>query len=187
MAAAAAVDIAGGGTGFAPNFAHAALILQNSSHVYGRKVEYLHGLVYKALNEFFRTSNSSGPRGGGAPAARRKVTDPDVEDFYDFDPHEDFLLLDDVIPEDPTLERINLAGGDDDDADEVDGGRYGGGKSPHGDSVIHDRSYTSQRTRLSLGGLSTTGRSRLDRASLGGGGVGAALRRRNSNGLCWRP
>ena len=29
-----------------PNFAQAALLLQNSTNVYGRKVEYLHALVY---------------------------------------------------------------------------------------------------------------------------------------------
>ena len=37
-----------------PNFAHAALILQNSSNVYSRKVEYLYSLVYKALEDFAR-------------------------------------------------------------------------------------------------------------------------------------
>ena len=33
----------------ATNFTNAAILLQNSSSVYSRKVEYLHTLVYQAL------------------------------------------------------------------------------------------------------------------------------------------
>ena len=84
-----------------PNFAHAALILQNSSSVYTRKVDYLHSLVYKALYEFCKTTSTSKEQ-------RRKTNDPDIDDFYDFDPHMNFLLLDDVVPEDLTNTKINL-------------------------------------------------------------------------------
>mmetsp|Transcript_22633 Transcript_22633/g.34454 ORF Transcript_22633/g.34454 Transcript_22633/m.34454 type:complete len:678 (+) Transcript_22633:112-2145(+) len=133
-----------------PNFAHAALILQNSSNVYSRKVEYLHSLVYKALYEFFRSTN-----GKETSSSRRKSTDAAIEEFYDFDPHNDFLLLDDVVPEDFTSKKINLK--DDDDEE---------GKSLPG-STPNQSMMTLNRTRLSLGGLSVT---RAERTSLGGGG-----------------
>lgn len=124
-----------------PNFAHAALILQNSSHVYSRKVEYLHGLVYKALYEFFQTST--------AKESRRKSADASIDDFYEFDPNEDFLLLDDVVPEDFTNTKINLK---DDELETIDSA-----------STPVNQSFT--RTRVSLGGLSV---SRAERSSLGG-------------------
>lgn len=128
-----------------PNFAHAAIILQNSSNVYSRKVEYLHGLVYKALYEFFKSTSAN------AKEARRKSADASIDDFYDFDPNEDFLLLDDVVPEDFTNTKINLKE-DDDDRDAL---------SSSGTPI--NQSLT--RTRLSLGGLSVT---RAERSSLGG-------------------
>jgi Condensin II complex subunit CAP-H2 or CNDH2, N-terminal/Condensin II complex subunit CAP-H2 or CNDH2, C-term len=134
-----------GSPGDIPNFAQAAIILQNSSHVYSRKVEYLHGLVYKALYEFFKSTS------GVSKESRGKSADSSIEEFYDFDANEDFLLLDDVIPEDFTNAKINLKE-DDDDIDE-----------PSGSVTPADQSLT--RTRLSLGGLSVT---RADRSSLGG-------------------
>ncbi len=178
IAAAGTADMTDRGveTNPVPNFARAALILQGSSHVYSRKVEYLHGLVYKALNEFFQTavanSQSSGGGGNGAGNARRtRPADPDIADFYDFDLGENFLLLDDVIPEDVSQDKINLREEDDDDEEEEESG--GGRKSsPVGDRSMFSRSYASQRTRLSFGGMSVNDRSRLDRTSLGGGGAG---------------
>ncbi len=124
-----------------PNFAQAALILQNSSHVYSRKVEYLHGLVCKALCEFFQTTT--------AKESRRKAADAAIDDFYEFDPNEDFLLLDDVVPEDFTNTKINLK------EDEEETIALAG--TPANQSLT--------RTRLSLGGLSVT---RVERSSLGG-------------------
>lgn len=142
-----------------PNFAHAALILQNSSHVYSRKVEYLHTLVYKALQDFFQSTASA----NNTNARRRKSADTDVEEFFGFDPHDNFLLLDDVIPEDLTLRKINLKG-EDESADLH--------KESHDDTPStsrRDRTFSSvtsrnNTTRLSLGGLSVT---RLERSTLG--------------------
>eukprot|EP00529_Nitzschia_sp_RCC80_P014674 CAMPEP_0113481588 /NCGR_PEP_ID=MMETSP0014_2-20120614/22486_1 /TAXON_ID=2857 /ORGANISM="Nitzschia sp." /LENGTH=751 /DNA_ID=CAMNT_0000375089 /DNA_START=22 /DNA_END=2277 /DNA_ORIENTATION=- /assembly_acc=CAM_ASM_000159 len=150
-----------------PNFAHAALILQNSSNVYGRKVEYLHSLVYKALEEIFKSAaNNSSSSSGGSSGRRGKSTDADIEEFYDFDPHEDFLLLDDVIPEDMTAskKKINLPSHssmmmkDGSSAGSEDGvRRYSSANTPT------DRSLN--RTRLSLGGMTVT---RLDGSAMGG-------------------
>ena len=150
-----------------PNFAHAALILQNSSNVYGRKVEYLHSLVYKALEEIFKSAASNASSSSGANNGRRgKSTDADIEEFYDFDPHEDFLLLDDVIPEDMTAskKKINLPSHsttmmkDGTSAGSEEGmRRYSSSNTPT------DRSLN--RTRLSLGGITVT---RLDGSAMGG-------------------
>jgi condensin-2 complex subunit H2 len=134
-----------------PNFAHAALILQNSSNVYSRKVEYLHSLVYKALYEFFKSTS-----GSNSKEARRKSTDAAIDEFHDFDPHEDFLLLDDMIPEDMTIHKINLKEDDDDQP------------------LCTTPNQSLTRTRLSLGGLSVT---RAERSSLGGGFASSSQQR----------
>jgi hypothetical protein len=153
-----------------PNFAHAALILQNSSSVYGRKVEYLHGLVYKALNEFFKSTSSTNNK-----ESRRKSTDAAIEEFYGFDPHMDFLLLDDVVPEDMTNQKskINLKEEDDDDLDldhQEQQQQLGGCSPPNNQSM-------QNRTRLSLGGLSVT---RVERSSttIGVGGIASSAQQR---------
>ena len=70
-----------------PNFAHAALILQNSSNVYSRKVEYLYSLVYKALYEFFNASktalsSSNNKNGNNGNNRKSKTVDADVNDFF---------------------------------------------------------------------------------------------------------
>lgn len=126
-----------------PNFAQAALILHNSSHVYSRKVEYLHGLVYKALYDFFKVHSSN------AKESKRKSGDASIDEFYDFDPHENFLLLDDVVPEDWNRQRINLK--EEDDAEN----RLTTSSTPMNHSIT--------RSRLSLGGLSVT---RVDSSNL---------------------
>ena len=70
-------------------------------------------------------------------------TDLDIEEFFDFDPHVDFLLLDDVVPEDFDNHKINLK--EDDDEGLLASGIEG---------TTPSQSLT--RTRLSLGGLSVT-------------------------------
>lgn len=131
-----------------PNFAHAALILQNSSSVYMRKVDYLHNLVYKALHEFCQNNALN-----AKDSSRRKSTDSDIDEFLNFDPHVEFLLLDDVVPEDTTNKQINLRCDD----DEI----VGTSSSTPNQSGVSARN----RTRLSLGGLSVT---RLERSLTGG-------------------
>eukprot|EP00977_Amphora_coffeiformis_P025044 scaffold18052_cov175-Amphora_coffeaeformis.AAC.8 len=88
-----------------PNFAQAALLLHNSSHVYSRKVEYLYSLVFQALDSLSAV-NSSQKR-----ASKGRASDPELEDFREFDPHQEFLLLDDVLPTDKSEDcrHINLA------------------------------------------------------------------------------
>jgi condensin-2 complex subunit H2 len=86
------------------NFAQAALVVQNSSHIYGRKVEFLYSLTYKTLEELSAQ--------GANPAAKRKsAEDPDIDEFFNYDPHQEFLLLNDVLPTDESPEgrKINLA------------------------------------------------------------------------------
>ena len=90
------------------NFAKAALVLHNSSHVYGRKVEYLHNLVLSALENMSKTAFQNHEK---KRKDRRGNNDEEVEEFWDFDPHQDFLLLDDALPLDRTADcrHINLA------------------------------------------------------------------------------
>ncbi|KAG7360367.1 condensin II complex subunit CAP-H2 or CNDH2 [Nitzschia inconspicua] len=144
-----------------PNFAHAALILQNSSHVYSRKVEYLHSLVYKALQEFFQSTAAA----KNSNSNRRNMADSDIEDFFEFDPHENFLLLDDVVPEDVTHRKINLK-----DEDETVTFRNGHCETTpftsEREKDVSSGNTKNNTTRLSLGGLSVT---RLERSSFGGG------------------
>lgn len=154
-----------------PNFAHAALILQNSSNVYGRKVEYLHGLVHKALQEIFKSAYSQGNNNNNR---RSKKLDADVEEFYEFDPHEDFLLLDDVIPEDlsESKKKINLPMStilreDGSSRRYSSASMTGGGGGTGGASI--DRSLMHNRSQLSLGAMSVT---RLDRSAAVASGFG---------------
>jgi condensin-2 complex subunit H2 len=88
------------------NFAQAALVLQNSSNIYSRKVEYLHSLVYKALEEF----SLVGLEASSSKKKRNKNVDGEIDDFLNFDPHQEFLPLDDVVPTDQTddCHKINL-------------------------------------------------------------------------------
>jgi condensin-2 complex subunit H2 len=154
-----------------PNFAHAALILQNSSNVYSRKVEYLYSLVYKALDEFFNaskmalSSSSSNKNGGNR---KSKTVDADVDEFFDFDPNEYFMLLDDVVPEDLSLthRKINLKEDIDDDDNGINGiGGIGRDRSSGVSSSGGGANNRNNVTRLSLGGLSVT---RLERSTVGG-------------------
>ena len=126
-----------------PNFAQAALLLQNSSNVYSRKVEYLYGLVYKALDEFFRDNNSNNNNNSNQNN-RRKSADASIDEFQNFDPHTEFLLLDDILPEDHA-NKINLAPDIDDEDGNIDLSQ-----------TPNQSQQSVNKTRLSLGGLSVT-------------------------------
>ena len=69
-----------------PNFSQAALLLQNSTNVYGRKVEYLYALVYAALDDLVASS-------AHAKQQKTKGTDAEIDDFEAFDTEFQFLLL----------------------------------------------------------------------------------------------
>ena len=100
------------------NFTHAALLLQNSSSVYSRKVEYLYRLVYESLDKLIletalQKGNKSKQRGGGkdsngSSSKKRKSRDKDISAFEEFDPEMAFLLLDDVLPIDEDGGKITL-------------------------------------------------------------------------------
>lgn len=81
------------------NFAQAALVLQNSSYVYSRKVEYLYNLVYRALDELVT---------GHQRKLNSNSKSTDIDQFFAFDSNQDFLLLDDVLPTDEEGRNINL-------------------------------------------------------------------------------
>jgi len=154
-----------------PNFAHAALILQNSSNVYSRKVEYLYSLVYKTLDEFFQASKNSSSSSNVKNGRKSKGLDVDVEEFFDFDPNECFLLLDDIVPEDltPMLRKINLK----EDLDDIDAQerRLSMGGPICAPGSASNRSHITNNnnvTRLSLGGLSVTRMERNNSSSYGG-------------------
>lgn len=141
-----------------PNFAQAALLLQNSSNVYGRKVEYLYALVYAALNDLASSSAT-------AKQPKKKGNDTDIDDFDAFDPDVQFLLLDDILPTDKTEggDKINL---NDTSVDRYD--------NDHNNSLVSLVSRPSvSGTRLSLGGLSVT---HMDRSAAQMGNTAAAVR-----------
>jgi condensin-2 complex subunit H2 len=133
-----------------PNFAQAALLLQNSSSVYSRKVEYLYSLVYAALDDLASSTT------GLVPKHQRKTADASIDEFNAFDPDMQFLLLDDVLPIDETEagDKINL---DEDDEYSADRNRL---------SITR-----LSTTRLSLGGMSVT---RADQSSFGNKNVNEA-------------
>mmetsp|Transcript_31690 Transcript_31690/g.74565 ORF Transcript_31690/g.74565 Transcript_31690/m.74565 type:complete len:637 (-) Transcript_31690:323-2233(-) len=76
--------------------------------------------------------------------------------FFEFDPHECFLLLDDVVPEDltPTHRKINLKEEEGDRGETRDRMSSVGRDAP---GSVNNRSQNiNNMTRLSLGGLSVT-------------------------------
>jgi Condensin II complex subunit CAP-H2 or CNDH2, N-terminal len=80
------------------NFAQAAIVLQNSSGIYSRKVDFLHSHVYKIQDDLFQAFH---PSGSNNPKGSRKTSvgiDSEIEAFLNFDPHQEFLPLNDIIP-----------------------------------------------------------------------------------------
>jgi Condensin II complex subunit CAP-H2 or CNDH2, N-terminal/Condensin II complex subunit CAP-H2 or CNDH2, C-term len=129
--------------GTATNFAQAALLLYNSSSVYSRKVEYLYTLVYAALENLNSQNLSSTINPKHGVASSRKL-DPDVEEFEQYDPNFQFLLLDDIIPTD--------------EGDKIDLPNSQGSEQ----QTIFDMNasaFFSNNTRLSLGMSTTADRS----------------------------
>lgn len=130
------------------NFTQAAMVLQNSSNIYSRKVEYLYALVYQALDELATGADAANKRGG-----KNATADADLDDFHAFDPHQEFLLLDDVLPVDETddCHKINMPNSTSSDYHNGDGNR----------SMYH----MNQTARLSLGGDMTAATSNhMDRS-----------------------
>ena len=87
------------------NFTNAAILLQNSSSVYSRKVEYLHSLVYQTLH---RLSDNSATNGNGKDKHKKKH-DVDIQEFEAFDPNSYFLVFEeDTLPIDLDGKSIDL-------------------------------------------------------------------------------
>ncbi|GBG31076.1 Condensin-2 complex subunit H2 [Hondaea fermentalgiana] len=87
------INIEGGDLGL--NFAEAALVVQNSTLVYSKKVEFLYSLVFQTLDLLCdaREEDAVAPADGKKRRkARKSLADVGLEE------RELFLLLDDVIP-----------------------------------------------------------------------------------------
>lgn len=82
------------------NFAEAALLIQGSTAVYSKKVEYLYQLVMKTL-EYVSSSNSKNSDTKGNKATDSAiVTNDDIDNddmLFGSDPS--YLLLDDIVKE----------------------------------------------------------------------------------------
>jgi len=89
------------------NFAQAALLLQNSSSVYSRKVEYLYSLVYAAMSELTVSSRHGHGDTVKKMSGKSKFT-KELHEFEAFDPDLDFLLLNNVLPMDNGEGKIDL-------------------------------------------------------------------------------
>ena len=143
------------------------MLLQNSSTVYSRKVEYLHSLVYESLEALLKASDPTDKKGSasgaGSSSRRQKSVDPDVEEFEAFDPDWNFLVFEeDTIPVDVDGHSIDLPS-------ESYGTGTGTGTGT-GAGTFHSRTNTPStninmnasmmnNTRMSMGGMSVT---RLD-------------------------
>jgi hypothetical protein len=128
------------------DFTEAALVLQNSSNIYSRKVEYLYTLVYKALNDL---AGSVDAATGAGNKKGKTAGDIEIDDFHAFDPHQEFLLLDDVLPVDETdnCEKINLP----ESADDAGGNRMGMNHRNGMIGMSAAKQNQNQTARLSLG------------------------------------
>jgi len=92
------------------NFTNAAILLQNSSNVYSRKVEYLYSLVYQTLQDL-NTNAGNGMIGVNSESnsSRFKRLDPDMEQFECFDPDWNFLVFEEsTLPLDTQGDAIDL-------------------------------------------------------------------------------
>jgi hypothetical protein len=125
------------------DFTAAALVLQNSSNIYSRKVEYLYTLVYKALNDL---AGSVDATSGVGHKKGKTAGDVEIDDFHAFDPHQEFLLLDDVLPVDETdnCEKINLS-------ESADDATMTGANRLYRNGMSTGKQNQNQTARLSLG------------------------------------
>ena len=92
----------------ATNFTNAAILLQNSSSVYSRKVEYLHSLVFQTLQ---RLDSDKEKQNANANTSNKKrhAADLDIMEFEAFDPDWNFLVFqEDTLPIDDVGNIIDL-------------------------------------------------------------------------------
>jgi Condensin II complex subunit CAP-H2 or CNDH2, N-terminal len=106
------VSLDGGRTNL--NFAEAALVIQGSAAIYSKKVEYLHQLVYQALeyinHQRSSPSSTSTPCGATVGTSVRGNRDrhcsllEDERILFGADPS--FLLLDDIVDEGDNIDLV---------------------------------------------------------------------------------
>mmetsp|Transcript_2762 Transcript_2762/g.6458 ORF Transcript_2762/g.6458 Transcript_2762/m.6458 type:complete len:798 (-) Transcript_2762:139-2532(-) len=89
------INFEGGDVGL--NFAEAALVIQNSSLVYSKKVEYLYKLVFQTLDLLCDARDEDEIEGAEGNGKKRRKPRKSLADFA-VEEREQFLLLDDVIP-----------------------------------------------------------------------------------------
>lgn len=88
------------------NFAAAGLLIQGSTAVYSKKVEFLHQLVLQSLDQMTNSkSNSSGGPGKNKNNAVSTLLD-DERLLFGTDPS--FLLLDDAVEEGSNINLIDI-------------------------------------------------------------------------------
>lgn len=153
-------DVGGGGStrdnNNNNNFATAALKIQNSVGIYNRKVDFLHQVVYSVFHDFIQSTTASNNINGRKKRSSHG-TARDIEEFHAFDTELEFLLLDDVLPLDRSVNRrrINLKELDEDvaglNASQLDTTMAPGGNGTPTNNDV---------TLLSLGGVMSA--SRLD-------------------------
>lgn len=149
------------------NFAKAALVLQNSSQIYSRKVDFLHSYAYKVqddLNSYAAANGSSNSstnnkKNGKRSSATTTTIDAEIEEFLNYDPYEDFLPLNDVVPTDTTESRRNINLHHHRNHSEVvasAAAAFPGGTPTHLDDSRTSLTPSSSTTRLSLLEAATT-------------------------------
>ena len=77
------------------NFAEAALLIQGSTAVYSRKVEYLHSLVLRAL-ELVADQKKADKSKNQQSSAGQQESERSIEEMLCFGSEPDQLLLDDI-------------------------------------------------------------------------------------------
>jgi Condensin II complex subunit CAP-H2 or CNDH2, N-terminal/Condensin II complex subunit CAP-H2 or CNDH2, C-term len=154
-------------------FAEAALVLHNSSGVYSRKVDYLHSYTYRVQRDL--ADKSAIGTNASAKTKRGSVgVDKEMERFLNYDPNQEFLLLDDVVPSQPE-EKVNL-------------------KDGNSSVSILEASFTDSRSnmrRLSTSSLRTVSDSNVHRLGsiLNLEGLRLSLGKCDidDDGMCWLP
>ena len=87
------------------NFATAALLIQGSTAVYSKKVEFLHQLVLQALDVIStKKSSETKGRGGKGSKATAHVTFDEERLLFGTDPS--YLLLDDLVEEGANIDLV---------------------------------------------------------------------------------
>ena len=86
------------------NFAEAALLIQGSTSIYSRKVEYLYKLVMQSLEFITNQNKANNPTANGKQRANNNNNAAIDEERLLFGSEPDYLLLDDVVMESDNID-----------------------------------------------------------------------------------